>query len=294
MAVRLRPLTSVFGAEVTAFERSLKLDMAAFEAVREAWLKHSLLLFRNVDMTPMQHVVFTRRLGELFIVAQQEYVLPGMPEIFVISNKKTAGRNVGMRKVGLGWHSDGEDQRVPNAGSLLYGIDVPPEGGDTYFCGLYAVYDALPERLKLRIAGRKARFSRVALHGVHYPDEPPLTPEQVAARPDVFRPLVHTHHVTKRKSLCVGRWACGIEGMPDDEAKSLLKELLAFATQPQFVYRHRWQSRDVLLWDNRCLLHKATEFDEGRFVRYMHRTTLRGGIDMLSWPERAGAATVGV
>ena len=276
MTVTFRPLADAVGAEVVGFDSSLDLDEATFSLVRDGWLRHSVLLFRDVQMTPVQHIAFTRRLGPLHIVAQGSYSHPDHPEIFVISNRLDGDRALGMRRVGLGWHTDGEDQEIPNAGSFLYAQRVPPVGGDTYFAGLYTAYDALSAAMKSRIAGRKARYSRVALHSIHYPEEPPLTKLQIAARPDVFHPLVRSHPVTKRKSLYIGRWACGIVGMCDQEAKPLLAELLAFATQEQFVYRHRWRRSDALLWDNRCVLHHATEFDESRHVRHMHRTTLEG------------------
>ena len=272
------PLTDTFGAEVFGCDPSRDLDEAAGCDLRQAWLDHNLLLFRNVEMIHQEQVTFTRRFGPLHIMSQTQYNHPDNQEIFVISNAKRNGRPAGMRRVGLGWHTDGEDKVRPNAGSLLYAHEVPPEGGDTLYASMYAAYDALPPTTKARIEGRKARFSRVALHHVHYPEEPLLSETEIAARPDVFHPLVRTHPASGRKSIYIGRWACGIVGMPDDDATILLKELMDFATQDAFVYSHSWRAGDALLWDNRCTMHCATPYDEVRYRRHMHRTTLEGDI----------------
>jgi taurine dioxygenase/putative 2-oxoglutarate oxygenase len=178
----------------------------------------------------------------------------------------------------MGWHSDGEDKRIPNAGSMLYAHQIPDEGGDTLFADMYAAYDALPDATKRQIAGRRARFNRVDMHEIHYPHLPPLTEQQERDRPDVYHPLIRTHPCSGRKSLYVGRWARDIEGMPPDEDFSLVQKLFAHATDPRFVYRHRWRQHDAVLWDNRCMLHCATPFDETRYQRLMHRTTLEGEV----------------
>jgi taurine dioxygenase/putative 2-oxoglutarate oxygenase len=276
MKIAFQPLSNVMGAQVTGINLADPIDDATLAMIRQAWLTYHLLVFRDVDMTPVQHVAFSRRLGELHIMPLAEYNLPGIPEIFVISNIKQNKRYLGMRRVGLGWHTDGEDKPLPNAGSFLYALQVPPEGGDTLYANLHAVYDALPATTKARIEGRRARYSRAQLHAVHYPDLPPLTEAQLAAWPDVYHPLVRTHPETGRKALYIGRWACEIEGLPKAEGRALIAELQAFSTQPQFVYRHQWRLHDALLWDNRCLQHSATGFDESRYQRHMHRTTLEG------------------
>ncbi len=243
--ITFEPLCEVVGAKVTGIDLGRPLDEATFSAIREAWLTHHLLVFPDVQMTPEQQIAFTRRFGALHTMPLAAYNLPEHPEIFVVSNVKKDGDYVGMRNVGRGWHTDGEDKPIPNAGSLLYARIVPPEGGDTLFANLHAVYDALPTELKHRIEGRRACFSRERLHHVHYPHLPALTPAQQASWPDVYHPLVRTHPETGRRSLYVGRWACLIEGLPEVEGRELIAELQAFATQPQFVYRHTSTVRTV-------------------------------------------------
>ena len=278
MGLTTLPLTEALGAEVRGCDLSRDLDETTVRDLRQAWLDHSLLLFRDVAMTHHEHVAFTRRFGPLHIMPQTQYNHPECQEVFVLSNAKRNGRPAGMRRVGLGWHTDGEDKVRPNAGSLLYAHEVPPEGGDTFFASMYAAYEALPPAIKTRIESRKARFSRIALHHVHYPEEPPLTEAAIASWPDVFHPLVRIHPESGRKSIYIGRWACGIVGMPDDEAKTLLGELMDFVTQDDFVYRHSWRKGDALLWDNRCTMHCATPYDETKYRRHMHRTTLEGDV----------------
>jgi len=254
------------------------LSDAAFARIEQAWFDHNFLVFRDLVMTPEQHIALTRRFGELHIMTPLHFNLLNHPEVMVLTNAVEEGRPLGLRGAGMGWHSDGEDKRIPNAGSMLYAHHIPDEGGDTMFADMYAAYDALPDATKRRIAGRRARFSRIDMHEIHYPHLPPLTEEQKHARPDVYHPLVRTHPRSGRKSLFIGRWTRDVEGMDPESGVTLIQELFAHAAEPQFVYRHQWRLHDAVLWDNRCMLHCATPFDETRYQRLMHRTTLEGDI----------------
>jgi alpha-ketoglutarate-dependent taurine dioxygenase len=282
MALSFRPLKGSFGAEVIGVDPTLAVDEPTFRSIEEAWYRHSILLFRHLSMTPDQHVAFTRRLGPLHIMQPAKYNLPGYPEVFCVSNAEENGRQLGMRRVGLGFHTDGEDKILPNAGSFLYALQVPDEGGDTMWADMYAAWERLPETTKRKVSGRRARFSRVEMHHVHYPYEPPLTEEQKLARPDVWHPIARRHPRSGRIALYMGRWAVDIEGQPHAEGRRLIEELQAHSQKPEFVYRHRWQVGDAMLWDNRCTQHCATEFDETRFVRLMLRTTLEGETPILA------------
>ena len=267
-----------FGAEVTGLDLAGPPSNEVFRRIEQAWFDHSVLVFRDLRMTPEQHIAFTRRFGPLHIMTPLHYNLPGYPEVLVLTNIVENGKPKGIRRAGEGWHSDGEDKRIPNAGSFLYALKVPAERGDTMFADMYAAYNALPEETKRRITGRRARFSRIDMHEIHYPLEPKLTEEQKRERPDVYHPIVRTHPRTGRKSLFVGRWARDIEGMDPDEGFSLVQELFRHACRPEFVYRHRWRLHDAVLWDNRCTMHCATGFDEDRYERLMQRTTLEGEV----------------
>jgi taurine dioxygenase/putative 2-oxoglutarate oxygenase len=227
-------------------------------------------------MTPSEHIAFTRRLGPLHIMEPLEFNLAGHPEIFIVSNVEEGGKAVGLKRAGWGWHSDGEDKAIPNAGSFLYAHEVPPEEGDTLFADTYAAFAELPADVRRLIAGRRACFSRVRLHHVHYPHMKPLTEAQKRDRPDVWHPIARQHPRSGWTALYIGRWACEIEGLPQQEATELIAFLLDFAHRDEFVYRHAWRVGDALLWDNRCTQHCATPFDDTRYRRLMHRTTLEG------------------
>ena len=276
MALEITPIHGDFVGEVLGVDPGLEVDDETFRELEVAWYRHSILVFRNLAMSQGQHIEFTRRLGKPHIMEPLEYNLEGHPEILVVSNARTQGRPLGLRGAGMGFHTDGEDKAIPNAGSLLYALKIPPEGGDTLFSDLYAAYDALPGHVKRAISGKCARFSRISLHQAYYPHLPPLTEEQKRDRPDVHHPLARRHPRSGRTALYIGRWACDVEGIPRQEGEELVRYLQEFTQRPEFVYCHQWRAGDAVLWDNRCTQHCATPFDESSYVRHMHRTTLDG------------------
>lgn len=276
MSIAIRPLHDSFGAEIVGVDPTLAVDDAAMAEIVAAWRRHGILLFRGLAMTPAQHVAFTRRLGPTHVMEPLEFNLPGYPEVFVVSNVEEGGKPVGLKRAGWGWHSDGEDKAIPNAGSFLYAREVPEAGGDTMFADTYGAFAALPDSVRRKIVGRRACFSRVRLHHVHYPLMKSLTEEQKRARPDVWHPLARRHPHTGWTALYVGRWAVEVEGVAQAAADELLDYLRDFAIRPEFVYRHKWRVGDAILWDNRCAQHCATEFDDVKYRRFMLRTTLEG------------------
>jgi taurine dioxygenase len=288
--MEIRRLHDTFGAEIVGIPPDLQVSDAEFRWIEQAWFDHSILLFRNLTMTPEQHIAFTRRFGPLHIMKEHlNATLPSRPEVFVVSNAIRDGKAIGLKRAGEGFHTDGEDKRIPNAGSFLYAIEVPPERGDTLFVDMYSVYDALPTDIKRQLVGKRARFSRIDMHHVHYPLLPPLTEEQKLERPDVHHPLLRRHPRSGRTSLYIGRWACDIEGMASDEGRALISYLVEFAQQPRFIYRQVWKVGDAVLWDNRCTQHCATGFDDEKHVRVMYRTTLEGDVPQMATPETADA-----
>src|ERR671937_634951 len=223
-----------------------------------------------------------RPMEPLHIMEPLQYNLPGHPEIFVVSNVEEGGKALGMKRAGWGWHSDGEDKAVPNAGSFLYALELPPEDGDTLFADMYGAFEALPADVRRGIMGRRACFSRVRLHHVHYPHLPPLTEEDKRKRPDVWHPIARRHPKSGWTALYIGRWACEVEGLPSAEGADLIRYLQEFAVQPRFVYRHRGRPGDAVLWDNRCAQHCATPFDDAKYRRHMHRTTVEGEVPLMA------------
>ena len=290
MAVEFRPLQGTFGAEVVGVPPTLEMDDETFRQVEAAWYRHSILLFRDLKMTPEQHIAFTKRLGPLHLMEPPNITLAEHPEVFVVSNKTKDGKPFGLKRAGEGFHSDGEDKKIPNAGSFLYAIEVPPERGDTLFVDMYAVNDALPDEVRHKLVGKRGRFSRIALHHVHYPLMEPLTEAQKAARPDVFHPILRKHPRSGRTAVYLGRWATDIEGMPPEEGRAVIKWLQEFSQQPRFIFRQRWRVGDAVLWDNRCTQHCATGFEDEKYIRTMYRTTLEGEEPILADSGRRSAA----
>ena len=277
--IALRPITDALGVEVLGLDLSGPISASDFDKIYEAWVDATVMLIRGLSLTPTQQLDFARRFGPITTYSKPENRHPAHPDVLILSNLGADGQPTGASASGRYWHTDGHYMREPPAASLLYSVEVPPGGGDTWFANMQAAYDALPEELKKRLEGLKVIISRVQSRPYNYPERPPVTKEQQAAWPDMPQPLVRTHPVTGRKALYVGGnvpWR--IEGMSDDESAPLITELQAFATQPQFTYAHRWRPGDLILWDNRSAMHKATAYDEIKHRRLMHRVSLAGDV----------------
>jgi alpha-ketoglutarate-dependent taurine dioxygenase len=280
MAVKIRRLSDALGVEILGVDPAQPIEPDTLHDIRQLWLEHNIALFRGVDWTPAEQVAFTRTFGDLHIMPRLGTTVPinlqQHPEIFVVSNLQEEGKPLGVRRAGWGWHSDGEDKAVPNMGSLLYAVKVPEHDGDTAFANTRMAYDALSESVRRKIDGKRARVSRAEMHQVNYPNLPPLTEDEKQARPDVWHPITRSHPETRQRCLYIGRWAVEIEGMPADEGNDLIAELTRFITRPEFVYTHKWQAGDVILWDNRSVQHCAIPYDDEVGERHMLRTTLEG------------------
>lgn len=263
-------LSPAIGAEIREIDIAKRVDDAAFERIRQAWLDNLVLLFRNQRIDDSALVRFTSRFGELEIAPlfQGRRFVEDFPEVMIISNVKLDGRELGsLGNAEAYWHSDLNFVEEPPAGSFLYAQEVPPVGGNTGFANMYAAYETLPEGLKARIAGRRIR------HDARFNSAGYLREVQVHA---TLHPIVRTHPETGRKSLYLGRRAnASIKGLPEDESEALLDALWAHATSPPFTWHHKWRAGDLIMWDNRCTLHRRDSFDES-YRRIMHRTQSRG------------------
>jgi len=278
--LQFRPVTEVIGTEVLGIDLSEPLSASIVDQLSEALMGATFLLFRGQKMTPAQQIAFTRCFGEIVTYYDPtENPHPDHPEVMVLSNLNAEGKPSGKSTSAYLWHSDGHYLREPPLGSVLYGVEVPPEGGDTWFANMQAAYDALPQAMKDRLDGLTVIISRVQSRPYNFPNKPPVTPEQRAAWPDMPQPLVRAHPVSGRKALYIGSnvpWR--IAGMPDEESAPLITELQAFSVRPEFTYRHEWRVGDAILWDNAISMHKATPFDVANHRRVMHRTTISGGV----------------
>ncbi len=277
----VRKLHPALGAEVRGIDMRKELSPELFRELHDIWMEHLVLVFPEQRITDQEHVRFTRYFGEPEIFHQKIIRSERVPEIFRVSNVDDDGMlmppdHPTVQQVSLAqlWHTDSSYRQVPCTGALLHGVEVSRTGGETQFTNLYLVYDQLPEALKRQIEGRQARHDFGNMHNLR--DLKPLTEEEKAAMPAVWQPMVRKHPVTGRKSLYISPiYNDEVEGMGQAEGQRLIAELTAFAEQPQFVYRHRWETDDVLMWDNRCTMHQVTPFDP-RERRVMHRTTIVG------------------
>ena len=278
MSFQVRSLSEALGAEVIGLDLAEPLDDATFACVHQAHLDYQVQVFRDQHLTPEQHIAFSRRFGHLSGHVYGQFLLPGYPDILKVSNKKTAeGDFAGLASAGRRWHSDLSYAPMPSLGSLLYALEIPPEGGDTLFNNMYRAYETLAEATKAKIDGLKAEFLIGSARKYYTEKErPPLTEEQLALVPPVEHPVVRTHPETKRKALYVNpAHTVRILGLDEAEADALLTELTEYSVEPQFVYRHTWHLHDLVFWDNRCCMHIAEPPPPGT-NRHMHRTTVVG------------------
>jgi len=271
------------GAEI-ACDLAQDFDEATFREIEHAFHDNIVVVFRGQTLSNERHIEFSRRFGELEIHIVRKYLLPGFPEILLISNiQDDRGEHIGLADAGFTWHSDTSYRRRPSRCSLLYAKEVPQRDGrplgDTVFANAIAAYEALSESMKKRLAGLRAihRYS-ARRRGADSP-RPKLTQAQLEETPDIAHPIVRTHPYTGRKSLYVTAGECvGIEGMPKDEAVDLIAELDTHCVRPEFLYRHKWQVGDLLMWDNTSSMHLAICDYALPDRRLMHRTTVIGTV----------------
>jgi len=237
------------------------------------------LLFPPQDVPPARQVAFARRFGEVQIHIMNQYHADGFPELYRLSNLDADGNPSGKHpdKGTLAWHTDGSWQRVTGQATIIYGEVMPEVGGETHFADMYGAYERLSSEWKARIAGLRAvhnlDFSRTRRHG-----EDPMTEAQRREKPPVDQPVVRTHPETGRKCLYLGDHAEYIVGMPYDEGRALIEELNRLAIHPDLTYEHHWTARELMLWDNRCVMHRATAYDPATQRRVIRRCTVLGEV----------------
>jgi taurine dioxygenase len=278
-------LTGHFAAEVSGVDLSKSLSDAAFAKIYDLYLEHAVLVFHGQTMSNEALLDFSRRFGRLDVHHLVEHTLPEHPEIRILTNQKKDGKFVGAYNAGPEWHTDQSFVEKPMLGTLLLCDACPPEEGNTEFADMRAAYDALPEAMKQKLEGLIATHDRNFTYSQRYPDRPPLSPEQLKKVPPVTHPMVRVHRETGRKSLYLSLTCISdIAGMARREARALVEDLSAHATRPEFVYSHEWSVGDLVVWDNRCLLHRARPFDSEKYLRYMRRTQIKeDGPFTLTW-----------
>jgi taurine dioxygenase len=289
----VQPTGGALGADVHGLDLTEAVTPAAFAAVTQAWSDHLVLRFSGQRLSDPDLVRFSRRFGDLDERPEQG-LAPGEPEdarwIACISNIVEAGRPLGALGYGeAAWHADMTYNPIPPRASLLYALECPAEGGATWFSNMYAAYEGLDDALKRRLAGL------TCVHDASHDSTGRLRSGFVEAHdpratPGARHPLVRSHPVTGRPCLFLGRRAGAyVVGLELAESEALLDALWAHATQDAFVWKQRWRVGDLLLWDNRCVLHRRDSFDAAA-RRLMHRTQVRGeAVQVFTQPETGTA-----
>jgi taurine dioxygenase len=267
----LVPLSPAGGAEITGIDLAQPLSDVEREHLYQALLDHQFLVFRGQTLTREQQYAFTAGFGE---VEAHGGGRPGKRQdvAHVTANLDAEGKPSDRFAKGANyrWHTDKPYYAVPPALTTLYAVELPPEGGDTEFANTRLAYEALDDGMRRRIDGLRVLFQwERGLRPGYYANE----------LPPVDHPLVRTHPETGRKALYLGNHALRVLDMDDEKGAALLGELLAFATGARFTYAHRWRAGDLVMWDNRCTLHRAVaNYEMNRFRRVMHRNVVRGSV----------------
>src|SRR5215471_11055252 len=269
------PLSAHTGAEIVGADLSGPVDEQSRKLLNQTLLDHSVIVIRDQKLNALQFLEAMKIFGEIFLQHNPRFAVPECPQIHYISNqdKFEDGR---VYIPGEGYHTDHSNALEPPMATALYAVKLPKIGGDTQFVNMCEAYDALPEEMKKRIDGLQARHVYQSKYSGR--KLPSLTEERKKiASESVVHPIVRTHPATSRKAIYINPIRIEeIVGMPEHSALTLLNELLEHATQQKFQYRHKWKAGDVVIWDNRCLMHKANGDYTVTEVRYLYRVMLRG------------------
>lgn len=283
-SLEIVPSSTGFGADIVGFDFG-RLDPDQVAEVRKAWIKHGIVRFRGYDFSDREHLDFTAEFGAFVKHPRQmkgeEGAHPEHEEILVIGNAEVDGKAAGtMGNSEACWHTDTWFYEAPPAAALLHAIELPPEGGDTYFADMYAVYENLPAAIRKSIEGRLIQFDTVydgagrLRSGQQAPDT-----DDVRLWPHVRHPIVRTHAESGRNSLYIGsqnnQRSTWIVGLPLDESGAILSEIYDSVSLRSNQFKQVWAPGDMIMWDNRCTMHRRDGWD-AQFTRVMHRTTTLG------------------
>ena len=284
MSVTVTPLTPAVGAEIGNVDL-VSLSDADFAQIEQAWHRYCVLLFRGQKLSDDDLLAFSRRFGDLDPPPNQErgrQSPPGYPDVYVVSNVlDEKGDPIGALGAGEAvWHTDMSYADLPPDASMLYGLEIPPSGGNTHFLGMQAAWAALPAAMKARIEGRRIKHDGTYNSGGYVRQGVTPTDDPHKA-PGAWHPAVCRHPVTGVPALYLGRRRNSyVEGLSPADSNALLDQLWELATRPEFTYEHRWRVGDLVMWDNRCTMHRRDPFNSST-RRVMHRTQIKG-----KWPPR--------
>ncbi|MFT5182502.1 MAG: alpha-ketoglutarate-dependent 2,4-dichlorophenoxyacetate dioxygenase [Alphaproteobacteria bacterium] len=283
MSFSVHAITPTFAAEIGDLDLRQPLGEAEFAALEDVFNTYSVLVFPGQALNEEAQLAFSEGFGPLETTIQKFRkgvklrVGPKFADVSNIGvNNEVLPEDSERRLFNSGnrlWHTDSSFRLVPSKCSLLHASSIPPIGGQTEFADLRAAYDALPEATQARLEGLVAEHSiRVSRAKIGYDQ---FTHDEIAGMPSAPQVVVRSHAGSGRRTLYLASHAGRIFGMDDGEGKALLAELIEHATQRQFVYSHRWRADDLVMWDNRCTMHRGLPFDDLRYKRDMRRTTVR-------------------
>ncbi|MBV9858587.1 MAG: TauD/TfdA family dioxygenase [Alphaproteobacteria bacterium] len=290
MAITVARLHPLFAAEIGGVDTGRPMDEAAFAEIRAAFEEYSVLVLRDQSLDDASQIAFSRRFGPLEISARanpargSHFARQSNLDIETGAVIPPEDRRMIYQRGNYLWHTDSSFYPVPSLCSLLSARIVPPQGGDTEFATMRGAYDALPDEVKQRLEGLVAEHSLVYSRNTVSRDA--LTPEMKAELSGAWQTMLRRNPVNGRKAIYAGAHASHVIGWPREEGRAFIAWLNDFATQPQFRYRHRWREGDLVIWDNRSVLHRATAYDALRHKRLMQRTTVAGDAPTVPQPER--------
>jgi len=275
--LNIRRIGRVAGAEISGLDLSEPFGDDVRDAILAALNEHHVLSFPDQNLTKDQQIAFTERFGELEGHVAKDHDGKMFPPVHIVSNLDPDGKPTATPRShgNYFWHTDKSYHELPSLASLLYAVEIPPMGGATQFANMAMAYDELMPEMKEKIQGLKVVHSWEQSRKNSF--NKPATPDQISARPPVSHPIVRTHPDTGKKGVYIGIHASHIEGMDWHEGREILYRLTDLVTQPRFVYTHEWKKNELVMWDNRCLMHRATgDFPQEIYPRVLHRTVIRG------------------
>ncbi len=290
MPITIKKLHPLFCAEIGGVDTGAPMDDATFGEIRAALDEYSVLVFHDQSLDDERQIVFSRRFGPLETSGKANPAT-GTPfarqsnlDIATGAVIPAEDRRMVYQKGNYLWHTDSSFKAVPSLCSLLSARIVPPSGGNTEFAAMTAAYDALPDDIKAKLEGLVAEHSLVFSRETVSTES--LTAEMKAELPGAWQTMLRENPVNHRKAIYAGAHASHVIGWPREEGRAFINWLNEFATQPQFVYSHAWRAADLVIWDNRAVLHRATAYDTTGHKRLMQRTTVNGGVLTTAQPER--------
>ena len=275
MNFTVKPLTNVLGAEVTGIDLSRQLDPETKRALYDAWIEHAVLVIRDQKLTPPQFADAARMFGDILEQQLKKFTLPDHPEVGTISSRDLPIVDGKLHVRGENYHTDHSNYPAPPKATTLHAVALPQFGGDTQFVDVRAAFDDLPEDTKRKIVNLRSPHVYESSQSPRKMAE--LSAEERAKVPQTVQPLVIRHPESGRSALYVntGRME-GVEGMPPDAAFKLIDELYEHATQSKYEYRHQWRAGDMVIWDNRSVMHQANaDYDPAEY-RFLYRIMLKG------------------